>query len=186
MKTWQSILLGIFLGMGFTGIVLIIAKQPSGEPIQLAPSVTPAPVKAYITGAVQQPGVYSLPFNSRVKELVDSAGGFLIDADQAGINLAAVLIDGQKVVVPFTKMDIQAGGDKNKILSITPVANLVNINTASKEELDSLPGIGESKAEDIIKYRDQKGLYKTIEDIQNVPGIGPSIFSKIKELITIN
>ena len=184
MKTWQSILLGVFLGIIFTGIIVIIANQPRGEPIQLSPSASPSPAKVYITGAINLPGVYSLSASSRVQELVDLAGGFTTDADKSGVNLAAVVMDGQKIVVPYIKSETPSNNIKTP--ATTQAAFPININTASKEELDALPGIGSLKAEDIVKYREQKGLFNTIDDIQNVPGIGSGIFSKIKDLITVN
>jgi len=186
MKTWQSILLGIFLGIISTGIIFIISRQPSGEPIHLFPSPSPAPILVYITGAVKNPGVYSLPVSSRVQGLVDQAGGLIEGSDSTALNLAAVLSDGQKIVVPFTKTDIpetSAGAVSTAVP--TQVSYPININTATQEELDLLPGIGASKAGDIVNYRDQKGPFNTIEDIQNVPGIGPGIFLKIKELISV-
>jgi competence protein ComEA len=185
MKTWQSVLLGIFLGMIFTGVVFIVAKQPTGEPIQLLPSATPSPVKVYITGAILHPGVYSLPTSSRVQDLVDQAGGFLDDADPGAVNLAAVIADEQKIVVPYIKLLESQVITQNGTASPTQVSYPININTATKEDLDVLPGIGASKAEEIVKYRNQKGQFNTIEDIQNVPGIGPGIFLKIKELIMV-
>ena len=188
MKTWQSILFGIFLGMIATGTVFIISRQPSGEPIHLAPSPSPSPITVYITGAIMRPGVYSLSTSSRVQDIVNKAGGFIEGSDPAGINLAAALADGQKIVVPFIKTDIAVVNATSptppKPDPTHPVYPL-NINTASKEDLDLLPGVGASKAEEIVKYRDQKGQFITIEDIQNVPGIGPGIFLKIKDLISV-
>ena len=186
MKTWQSVLLGIFFGMIFTGIVFIIAKQPSGNPIQLSPLATPMPIKVFIAGAVKQPGGYSLPLSSRVQDLVDLAGGFQAVADPNAVNLAAMLADGQKIVVPYINSETETPvNQKYSTPSPTQVIFPININTATKEDFDALPGIGALKADDIVKYREQKGQFTTIEDIQNVPGVGPGIFLKIKELITV-
>jgi competence protein ComEA len=116
------------------------------------------------------------------------AGGLSSDADESSINLAALLVDGQKIVVPYNKSEITpvpVAGNNGKTASPTQVVYPININLAPKEELTFLPGIGDLKAEAIVKYREQKGPFNTIEDLQNVTGIGPGIFSKIKELIIV-
>ena len=184
MKIWQSVLLGIILGIAATSAILIIAAQPKGEPIFLSPPATPSPMKIYITGSVTHPGVYSMPVTSRVEELVQMAGGFTSDADETSVNLAALLIDGQKIVVPFKQTE-SLTGMPNNTPGPTQVAYPININTASTSELTILPGIGDLKAQSIIKYREQNGPFKSIEDLQNVSGIGAGIFSKLKGLIIV-
>ena len=154
----------------------------------------------HICGAVACPGVYLLPEGSRIYQAVEMAGGFLADADQEGINLAQMVADGMKVTV-FTEEEAETAAEGSGILY--PEANpsgrdrtgagtaalaqkpKVNINTAGKEELMTLRGIGESRAEDIIAYREKHGSFQKIEEIMKVSGIKDAAFEKIKEDITV-
>lgn len=142
-----------------------------------------------MVGAVVQPGVYSLPPGSRVKDAVQSAGGLLDDADHEAINLAALLVDGDRVRVPTQKVPTVTRATLPGAIGLPPTlavtAEPININTASLEELDSLSGIGPAIAARIIAYRQLYGGFKTIQDIMKVEGIGPTIFSNIKDLITV-
>ena len=126
-----------------------------------------------IKGEVKHPGIYTMPKDTRVSDLIQIAGGFTVDAESENLNQAAKLSDGMVVVVP-------KASDNNEGTS-----SKININTASVSELSTLPGIGESIAERIINYRATNGYFKSIEEIKNVSGIGDALFSKIKDLITI-
>lgn len=177
---------------------------------------TEAEIAVHVCGAVACPGVYRLQTGSRVLDAVQAAGGFGEDAGQEYLNLAAVLEDQMKIVVPTleeireqTANPVQTGEDSGKqsgsagvvperILGITkeqtetPVegaaANncLVDLNTATLEELCTLPGIGESRARSIIAYREQKGAFSTTEEIMQIRGIKDAMFQKIKDKITVN
>ncbi len=144
-----------------------------------------------MVGAVAQPGVYSLPPGSRVKDAVQSAGGLLKEADQEAINLAALLVDGDRVRVPTQKVPtptrLVSTLSGTRGLTPTPAATAgpLNINTASLEELDTLSGIGPAIAARIIAYRQLYGGFKTIQDIMKVEGIGPATFAEIKDMITV-
>lgn len=150
-------------------------------------------IAVYICGAVKHPGVYSLPDGQRVCDAVNAAGGFKKSAARSAINLAKVLSDGEQVVVP-TKKQAASYGKSNNINNTGSGDNdtskevcaggLVNINTASREELMSLPGIGESKADAVIEYR-LSASFKNITDIKNVTGIKDGVFNQIKDLITV-
>ncbi len=135
-------------------------------------------ILVHVCGAVQMPGVISLQSGSRVIDAVTMAGGMTTDADPDYLNLAAVLCDGEKVYVPTVEevllWEMQQGRNE-----------LININTADEVQLCTLPGIGESKANDIIVYRMENGAFQTIEDIMKVPGIKDSLFQKIKEFIDV-
>lgn len=187
MKPWQSILLGIFLGLIFSAGILLISSPPRGEPITLLPTPTPAPITVFVTGAVHQPGLYTLPNPSRAQEAILAAGGYLLEADQSAVNLAAFLRDGEKILIPFipTPLPEKAEEIPTPALPTPSVEKPLNINTATAEELDLLPGIGPSKASAIIAYRNKHGDFKRIEDLLNVSGIGPSIFDQIKDRITV-
>ena len=187
MKTWQQVLLGFLLGLITAGVLLLIIRSPQDEPIKLAPIPTNAPIIVHITGAVTKPGVYSLPVGSRVIDLVETAGGFAGQAYTDSLNLAGELHDGEKIYIPNVpekgepiSIELESG----EITDSEP--KIVNINAASEEELQTLPGIGPSKAAQIIDYRKTNGSFRLIEDIMDVPGIGPSLFEKIQNLITVD
>lgn len=190
MKTWQSVLLGFFLGLIATGIIILIASPPKGKPIELQPVPTPGLIMVYITGAVTNPGVYSLPRQSRVEDAIQIAGGLSPFADLFSINMAARITDGEKIVVPTMIEDTNSSENPERasVLNLskntTPKPGIININTANQNELDDLPGIGITKALAIVTYRNEHGSFRKIEDLLNVPGIGPGILSDIKELIT--
>jgi len=142
-----------------------------------------------------KPGVYSLPEKSRVQDAVNAAGGFLAEADTNAINLVAHLEDGQQINIP--SQIVQPNGNALQataapftvVASLTPTAtrsaSLININTATVEQLDTLPSIGPVTAQSIVTYRQQHGPFQHIEDIMNVPGIGPVTFEKIQNFITV-
>lgn len=141
------------------------------------------PVVVYVTGAVVCPGVYEVGGNMRVSDAIEAAGGFKNNAAADYLNLAAQLSDGEKITVP-TKKEAKAL-DKDDD-SDSDGSHLVNINKAAKEELMTLPGIGESKADAIIAYRQENGDYKNIEELMQISGIKEGVYSKISEYITVN
>lgn len=147
-----------------------------------------------VAGAVVTPGVVTLPEGSRVFEAIREAGGIIDNADTTNINLAAVLKDGDKLYVPTfddMKKDKTSGGivtDKIKSSSNESAqesGGIVNINTASSAQLQSLSGIGPSTAEKIIEYRNQNGNFLKIDDLKKVSGIGEKTFAKFKDKICI-
>ncbi len=134
----------------------------------------------YIVGEIVNPGVYTLDEDSRVCDVVALAGGFTEYAAKEYINLAGRLSDEQQVIV-YSLEEV-----KDKDISIMEEDNSrININTATKEMLMTLPGIGESRAMDIISYREENGGFSAIEDIMKISGIKEAAFSKIKDLITV-
>src|SRR5450759_1666741 len=100
MKNYLNIVFGIITGILFAGALYISVRTPVGTPIQLLPSPTPDPIVVFVGGAVKRPGVYKLPYNARLVDAVQQAGGFLIDADFSQLNLAKKLADGEQIVVP--------------------------------------------------------------------------------------
>lgn len=147
-----------------------------------------AEVVVYVCGEVNDSGVYRLPNKSRVCDAIESAGGMTDDAGRDFWNLASEVYDGQMIYVP-TKEEVESGSVPKPDTENTDVSSgdssKININTASKEELMALTGIGESKADNIIKYRQENGSFSAVEDLTNVSGIGESIFNKIKDSITV-
>jgi len=186
MKPLLQTLTGILLGLIFSGILLIVIRSPHGESITLAPSPTKAPVTVHISGAVEKTGVYSLTEGSRVIDLVNAAGGFSHGANEDSVNLAEVLSDESYILIRYLTDD-QTTVIENETSLDTDVSTLspININTATAEELEELPGIGPAKAEQIIDYRNSYGKFYLIEDIMNVPGIGTSLFEAIADLIVV-
>jgi competence protein ComEA len=187
--SWQTTLLGILLGLIFSAAILLISSPPKGNAIHLNPVPTQSPIKVYIVGAVKNPGVYSLPRLSRVSDAVQAAGGLDPSADMNSINLAAQVSDGEKIIIASNQNN---PASPNAIIpSPEPVnqepskENPLNINNATSEQLDLLPGIGPTRAKDIIAYRDSNGPFTSTEDIQDVPGIGQTTFERIKDLITV-
>ena len=176
MKTFINTILGILVGMLLSGIVWISARQPEGEAVPLRPPPEPAPVSVHITGAVVSPGLYDIPEGSRVMDAVTAAGGFLPIADQELINLAAIVDDGSKINITKRSYYDTGGGGSSRI----------NINTASLDELDSLPGVGPSTAQAIIDYRRQFGNFQRTDALTDVTGIGPATYDRIKDLITVD
>jgi len=145
---------------------------------------TPWPISIYISGAVTKAQVVELPAGSLVADALDRAGGAGADADLDAVNLAAPLMDNQHVVIPRLTDRVSSAATEQLSASSKPAA-LVDINIASPDELESLPYIGASKAADIVSYRTANGPFERIEDIQNVPGIGPTTYERIAHLITI-
>ncbi len=133
----------------------------------------------HVCGQVCRPGVVMLPEGSRAWEAVEAAGGLAEEACEAAVNLAAVLRDGEKLYIPavgeaVAKEDCEADG------------GLVNLNTADAGRLKTLPGIGESRASDILSYREKNGAFRSVEEIMQVPGIKESIYEKIRDMITVD
>lgn len=185
------------------------AAQKTAEATPVEIDTEPAVIKVYICGAVKNPDVYTVDASCRMVDVVEAAGGFLPDAGLDYINLAATLNDGQKIYIP-TKREVEEvlaeGGELYStvvnITSNTPGINtsqnantqasdeaagtdMVDINSASKETLMTLPGIGESKADKIIAYREANGRFSSIEDIMLVGGIKEGLFNKVKDRICV-
>ncbi len=133
-------------------------------------------IYVHVAGEVAFPGLYVFAYGVRAAHAIEAAGGATEDSDLDRINLAMILSDGQKVLVPKRGMFSDNTGT---------VGERVNINFANHQELCSLPGIGDVKAKAIIKYREESGFFKSIEDIKKVTGIGEATFNSIKDLITI-
>lgn len=189
MKVWVQILIAVLIGLLSAGILILVNGQPRGESITLRPAPTASPIIVYVSGAVKKSGVYSLAEGTRVEDAIVIAGGFLENAYVYNLNLAALLDDGDKISVSFLADQDEAISEKS--LTIQEPAQLeivfpINLNTANQLELEALPVIGPSKAQDILTYRESHGPFTSIEQVQNVYGIGPSTFEQIKELIYVN
>jgi competence protein ComEA len=174
--------------------VEVVSKNTAGTSNPVADNLkqTSSPkdntIEVYISGEIKKPGVYSLRGGDRAENLVDMAGGFTSKADTSALNLAMKLKDEDYIRVP-TKLENTS--NQNSISNTVTSGNtggqaLININTADKEQLMELPRIGDALAQRIIDYREQKGAFKDITDIDQVSGIGPKMIENIKDKITVH
>ena len=190
------------------------ASGTSGDEAASAPDDENT-ICVYVCGAVILPGVYELPEGTRVYEAVDAAGGFAEDADETYVNQALILSDQARLYIPtktetssesstaaygltggedsaasaglvYTASDDSSSTGSGSDSPETDADSKINLNTASQEELETLPGIGETKAAAIIAYRKENGDFSSIEDIQNVSGIGEATYENLKDLITVD
>lgn len=149
-----------------------------------------AQVYVYVTGAVTNPGVYSLDEGLRVCDAVEAAGGLTEDADASTVNLARVLSDGEHIALP-TKAEVEtalaqgSAGGAGGAGGAAVASSLVNINTADASALETLSGVGSATAQAIISDREQNGPFSTIEDLMRVDGIGEKKFAKLKDSICV-
>lgn len=179
MKPGWALAFGVIGGLLGAGLLLLIARRPYGASVELLPPPTPAPLLVHVTGAVVSPGVYPLDHGARVRDALTAAGGLLPDADVSRTNLAAPLADGSQIRISFqiVAMDgASLAGSEN---------GLTNVNTATQEDLERLPRIGPVLAQEILKYRAEHGLFVDIDDLLNVPGIGPATFERLRDLVTV-
>ncbi len=167
------------------------SEEPAEENSAAGESKEESMIYVYVCGAVHQPGVYELKENSRVFLAVEQAGGLTEDADGTSVNLADFVTDGQMIRIPTVEETLQNRGEGS---ADTPVSSdsgaaapdaAININTASKEELMRLPGVGETKAQSVISYREKHGAFQNKEEIMQVDGIAEGTFEKMKDRISI-
>ena len=166
-----------------------------------------AMMAVHVTGEVKNPGVVKVKEGSRIQDIIEKAGGLTENADITEVNLAFVVEDGMKVRIPSNDDEINKENSEKREIEetnrneyitqdsgkgvivsdegIDTSSSIVNINTASQTELEELPGIGPSISSRIVEYRNEKGKFKSIEDIKNVTGIGDSKFEKIRDLIKV-
>ena len=151
----------------------------------------------HITGSVKNPGIVKLKEGSRIEDAIEAAGGLTENADITKVNLAYVVEDGTKIKIPSASEEdigdediIDSKSGENIVIEENTVSSNnstqnININKATEKEFETLPGIGPSLASKIIEYRNQNGKFGSIEDIKNVNGIGENKYEKIKDLITV-
>jgi len=137
-------------------------------------------IVVHVAGAVVSPGVYAVPDGSRVIDAVRAAGGFAADANPDAVNLAAVVADAQRVYVPRVgeAAVVDVGGSGT-------AAGPINLNSATADQLDELPGVGPATAAAIIAHREQHGPFATVEQLGDVRGIGPAKLDAIRGLVTV-
>lgn len=153
------------------------AAWPQTE-VESSEESTEAYIYVYVCGKVNQPGVYQLPADSRICDALAAAGGVTAEGNAEALNQAEHMSDGQKIYVPDYEEDSST--------QFVEADGLIDINSASKEELMTLPGIGESKAATILQYREEHGNFQSIEELMNIPGIKEGVFNKIKDSIKVS
>ena len=193
-QRWPNILLVIATLAALSG-VLVLVLRPDGNPgVEISlPTPTPQPqLKVYVSGAVANPGVYQFHDGDRLENAVRAAGGLLPNADSSAVNLASLLQDEQHYHLPVigeSGKEIKAPSteDDAPAAELTPPSpeGPMNINVASQEQLQLLPGIGEVKAHAIVDFRNAHGPFAETSEITSVPGIGPTTYENIRHLITV-
>ena len=134
----------------------------------------------YVTGAVRKPGVYQLPDGKRIIDAIEKAGGVTPKADAVTVNLAALLIDGEQILVPEA---FSPGAGAAPTGAGPAASGLVHLNSADVTALDALPGVGPATAQRIVDWRDQNGGFRTVDDLEQVPGIGPAKLDALRDLV---
>ncbi|HEX6593117.1 MAG TPA: helix-hairpin-helix domain-containing protein [Bacillota bacterium] len=187
--------ISFFIGIGIVVIVFVVVTRNQDDDRRESTSISPhhaekvtsnqtdtenirGKVMVDIKGEVNKPGVYELEADARVEDVIALAQGFTKDADQTTINLAQKVVDEMMVIVPKEgEITVQEGDGAN--------GNKIRINDASQEEIESLTGIGPSKAKAIIEYRDEHGMFQTEDDLLEISGIGEKTLENIRDEIQV-
>lgn len=167
-----------------------IVEEENLQNNQIQETMEEAEIVVHITGQVVNNGIVKLKENSRIIDAIEAAGGATLDANLSKINLAFALSDGQKVYIPSIddeeeKEYVTKGSGETVSEENNSINQSININTATSQQLQELPGIGEAIANRIIAYRNLNGKFEKIEDIKNVSGIGEAKFNNIKDYICV-
>ncbi len=170
------------------GIAAEEEEAGSVETVEEAEPAASSEVTVDITGAVAESRVVTLPQGARVADAIEECGGAAENADLTAINRAALLVDGEQIRIPTREETAQGTGPQpggGTAATADPNAFLININTATEEELQALNGVGPATAEKIVAYRESYGRFTRIEDLKEVNGIGDKTFEKLKDHITV-
>ncbi|SDY50813.1 competence protein ComEA [Evansella caseinilytica] len=197
-KKW---LIGISLGAGiFAGIIITWTltainggEEETSEWLQLreqeevtqseeAETDIPAIVMVDIKGEVRLPGIYTAESGERVHDCIEKAGGLTEEANERALNLAEKVYDEMVIYVPSVNEEEVAVSVQS---ALNTSDDRIRMNSATVQELTSLPGIGEAKAEAIVRFREENGPFQTVEELVNVPGIGEKMLEQMKDLIII-
>jgi competence protein ComEA len=178
--------LALLLALTFAGRLAFHAgarAQPRASPVAM--KAVPAPARqvlVHVVGAVRKPGLYRLADGSRIDDAIRMAGGAKPKADLELINLAAPVADGQQVIVPARGRGATVGSSS---APGTSPRDPVHLNTATLEELDTLPGVGPVTAQKILDYRNEHGAFKSVDELDAVPGIGPARLAELKKVVDL-
>lgn len=194
LKNLVLVLLGILIGIGAVGVGQLVFTPTETPGIKLLPTNTPAPIVVYISGEVRKSGVYAVPDGSRVIDVVKAAGGFKDTADPTTMDLAALVRDGIKIRVPTADEELTSDDFPELVISGDGLANtsdpngidILDLNSATKAELESLPGIGPTLAQRILDYRDEYGDFLDVDELAEVPGISESLMNDLAAYVTVS
>lgn len=163
-----------------------------GSTVAAGSGVAQEEVVVHVTGAVKRPGVYRVGARSRIVDALHAAGGAAASADLERINLAQTVADGEQIHIPRRSSSSPRATVAPRLrprprttVTTQPVSRLVNINTATAAQLETLTGVGPSLAKSIVTYRSQKGPFAKVDDLLNVPGIGPSKLAAMRNEVTV-
>jgi len=202
-RVWAALVSGSLIGVLVFAVVMVW-RGGRGETIvlQVPPVSDPNVIRVYVGGEVVAPGLYSLQRGSRVAEALDAAGGTTSSGDVAGLGMASTVEDADQIIVPSRQAIApqpiapqpivpfaSTGGESSSSSASTAVSqpaapSIININTASAAELESLPEIGEVLAARIIAYREANGPYQTVDQLEPIDGISQRMIDEIRHLIT--
>lgn len=162
---------------------VVITQNDEKDTDKKAETLEVSSIHVHVCGAVKKPGVYELSVDARICDAISAAGGLEKMAADSDINQAQLLSDGEQVCIPYKTAKKQ--DTITETSSDTTKQSKINLNTATSEELQTLPGIGVSKADSILQYRQENGKFSSIEEIKNITGIKDGVYSKIEAYITV-
>ncbi|WP_207694221.1 competence protein ComEA [Enterococcus sp. DIV0212c] len=198
-KYKQYVIGGVILSVVLCSLVILFLAKSNPEPLaeeELTMTSVSSSIERQaeslskqiyvdIKGAVKKPGMYEGTADMRVWDAVMLAGGVSDEADTKQVNFSERIIDQMVIYVPKVGEEIQSTGKTNDSQGIqNKETNKINLNQANETELQALPGIGQKKAQEIIRYREENGGFKSIEDLKNISGFGEKTFEKLKDSIT--
>jgi comEA protein len=185
----------VVLAAAAVGLMVVVAlmsglDERSAPEIVILPAATPSALIVDIAGAVASPGVYRVAPDARLGNVVDAAGGLSPDADLSALNLARRINDGDKIVIPVLAEPTAATAPQSAKASSSPTAkpaaSAFDLNAASADELDALPGIGPVLAQRIVDDRTQNGPFATVDDLARVQGISPRMVDALRALVVVH
>lgn len=175
-------------------VLILLASSLFAAPGLAQVQIQESTVRIHVSGSVQKPGVYTLPRGARGIDAIQAAGGIVKGAVLSEVNLAGLLEDGQHLQVPNAQQlkrdappQAPRASSARRSASLSPKrpGGRLSLNAASPEELDSLPGIGRTLAEEIVRYRQAKGRFRSLDELKEVPGIGERRFERLAPLLTL-
>ena len=177
---WAALIAGAVIGVTLVALVVIELDRRNASPIEIVIAERSNLIRAEIAGAVVSPGVYDLRRGDRVIDLIDKAGGLLPTADPSTLNLAADVVDGEKVTIPDASRSAEAGSSASPV-----VQHLVDLNRATTADLITLPGIGDVRADAIVAYRNQHGPFRNVDELTLVDGISAVLVESLRPYVTV-
>ena len=174
-------LFGLFTGLLVAGILYLLLAEPRGAPVLLRPPPTLSPLRVHVAGAVRRPGIVEVPPEAIVADAIEAAGGALPGADLSALNLAAPVEPGLRIIVPLPGTALPT-----EVSSAALASGILDLNRATAAEFEGLPGIGPTLAAAIVQYREQNGPFQSVDELLNVPGIGPTRLSQLRALVRVD